>query len=482
MVNLRRSLVITFLSSSGATLLQFVASIVLARLLSPQEIGVFSITVVFVNIAHIFRDFGVTTYLQSEAELTPEKIRAAIGLLVTTSWFIAITLFGASDFIAVWFKEPAIAPVMRVLALGFLFIPFGSVTHALLTREFAADKQALVTIAGTTSFAVSCVGLAYLGFGTMSLAWGNFINIIVCAIAYVPLRPPGTPWLPSFRNWGRVFHFGMGSLISNTASAVNNAIPDLLLAKLAGARQVGLFSRANSTVTIFGYVAGATVNYGAISYVSQAHHRGESLTPLLNKAVAMLTGLGWPVLGVTAVLGKEIVTALYGDKWLDCVVAIPALTVSAAISMLFNYTPAALTAIGRPYLSAIPTVVTIAARLGFGWLLFDGTLGAFSWAICVATIAAAPMMLWLHHRFLAYSLGSILKAIVPSVAVTVICIGASLLLRRIHVPGAHPIVQLLVIGMPIIPVWYLALRLTGHSLLKEVHHFAIALKNRLAPS
>jgi O-antigen/teichoic acid export membrane protein len=103
MANLRRSLVINFFSSTGATIVQFIVSLLLARMLSPAEIGVFSMTVVFVNIAHIFRDFGVGTYLQREPELTEERMRAAIGVMFTTSWLIAAALFFASGAISRWF-------------------------------------------------------------------------------------------------------------------------------------------------------------------------------------------------------------------------------------------------------------------------------------------------------------------------------------------------------------------------------------------
>jgi hypothetical protein len=284
MVNLRRSLVINFFSSSGATIAQFVVSIVLARMLSPGEIGVFSMTVVFVNIAHIFREFGVGTYLQREPELTPEKMRAATGVMFTTSWIIAIALYFSSPWISQWFKEPAMIPVMRVLAIGFVFVPFGSITHSLLTREFAAGKQAIVNVVGTATFTITCLGLAFLGFGTMSMAWANLANIIACAIAYIPLRPRNLPWMPSFRHWRNVVHFGVGTLLSNCLASVNNAVADILLGKLGNATLVGLFSRAGSTVSIFGYIAGSTVNYGSVSYISQAHHRGEPLGPLLNKA------------------------------------------------------------------------------------------------------------------------------------------------------------------------------------------------------
>jgi O-antigen/teichoic acid export membrane protein len=102
-----------------------VVSVILARILSPSEIGVYSMTVVFVNFAHVFRDFGVSSYLQREKDLTPDKLRSANGVVFATSWLIASVLFLASPWIGQWFHEPEIVPVMRVLAIGFFFIPFG---------------------------------------------------------------------------------------------------------------------------------------------------------------------------------------------------------------------------------------------------------------------------------------------------------------------------------------------------------------------
>ena len=276
-----------------------------------------------------------------------------------------------------------------------------------------------MTAVGTVSFCVSCLVLAKLGFGSMSLAYANLVNIITCAIAYIPLRPKNTPWTPSFRHWRGVAHFGLGSLLSSSAVAINNAIPDILLGKLGSARLVGLLSRANSTVTIFTYVAGSTVSYGAVSYLAQAHHNGTSLVPTLSRATVLLTGIGWPALALTCLLGHEIVLGLYGAQWVECVPAILPLTVAAAVTMLFHYIPAAVTAIGRPYLSAIPVLVTLLTRIAFGVALFDGGLAGFAWALCWATIASAPVIAMQQHRYFGFTIGALLRAMVPSVWVTV---------------------------------------------------------------
>jgi O-antigen/teichoic acid export membrane protein len=480
MADLRRSLVINFFSSSGAAFLQFVVSVVLARILSPSEIGVYSMTIVFVNFAHVFRDFGVTSYLQREAELTPEKIRSAIGVVFTTSWLIAVLLFLASGWIGRWFNEPQIVPVMRVLSIGFLIIPFGAITSALLAREFAAEKQAIVNGVGTVSFCVSCVVFALLGHGSIGMAYANLINITACALAYVPLRPKGVPWLPAFHHWRSVAHFGAGSLLSNCAVALNNAIPDILLGKLGTARHVGLLSRANSTVTIFTHVAGSTVSYGAVSYLAQAYHRGESLVPVLSRATALLTGVGWAALALTAVLGQDIVLALYGPKWLECVPAILPLALAAAVAMMFHYIPMAVTAIGRPYLSALPVIATLATRIGFGVLLFDGSLLLFAWALCLATITSAPIIAMQQQRHFGFKTGVMLRAMAPSAVVALGSAAAGAILSFLMPSTLAPLVRLLVMAPVLALAWYLMLRVARHELLGEVHRLAAPVKARLA--
>jgi len=480
MSDLRRSLVINFFSSSGAAFLQFVVSILLARMLSPSEIGVYSMTVVFVNLAHVFRDFGVSSYLQREKELTPEKIRSATGVVFTTSWLIAVGLFLASPWIGVWFKEPEIVPVMQVLAIGFLLIPFGTVTNALLAREFAADKQAMVNVAGTLSYCISCVLLAKLGFGSMSLAYANLINIIACALAFIPLRPKNLPWLPSFHHWRSVAHFGIGSLLSSCVSALNNAIPDILLGKMGTARDVGLLSRGNSTVTIFTYVAGSTVSYGAVTYLAQTHHRGESMAPVIARATALLTGVGWAALALTTVLGQDIVLALYGPKWLESVPAIFPLSLAAAVAMLFHYIPMAVTAIGRPYLSAVPVVVTLMTRIGLAVLLFDGSIARFAWALCLATVAAAPVIAAQQNKYLGFQVPAMLRAMLPSALVAAGTAATAAALAALLPSTLAPMARLLVMAAPLALVWYAMLRITHHELVDEVHRLAAPIKARLA--
>jgi O-antigen/teichoic acid export membrane protein len=427
----------------------------------------------------MFRDFGVPSYLQREADLTPEKIRSAIGVMFASTWSMATILYLVSDSIGAWFNEPATVPIMRLLAVGFLLIPFGAVTHAMLVRELAADKQAVVSAGSTVSYCVSCVGLAAMGCGTLSIAWANLISNTVTALMYIPYRPPGLPWMPSFRHWKGIANFGMATLLTNTLNALSNSIPDVLLGKLSSARAVGLFSRANSTVALFTYVAGSTISYGAVAYMSQSHHRGESLAPTLGRTTALLTGVAWPAYALTALLGHDIVFTLYGEKWLNCVPAILPLTVAAAVSILFQYAPAALTAIGRPYLSAVPAALTLFSRIMFAFILFNGNLANYAWSITAATVAVAPVIILQQRRYLGFGVRAMFASIRASLAVTLLCLAGCAGMMLLLPATMAPMARLFALMLPLVAIWYGALRLTRHELLPEVHHIVAGLRARL---
>jgi O-antigen/teichoic acid export membrane protein len=480
MADLRRSLIINFFSSSGATVLQFIVSVILARMLSSTEIGVFSMTVVFINIAHMFRDFGVATYIQREADLTEQKMRSAIGVLFTTSWTIACVLMAVSGWLGEWFREPSLTPVMRVLALGFIIIPFGSITHSLLIRNFAAEKQAYVTAAGTIAYCSSCLTLAWLGYGTMSLAWANLINICTCALCYIPLRPKGMPWKPSFRHWGQIVHFGLGSLLASCTTSINSSLPDLMLGKLGSASMVGLYSRANSTVSIFNYVAGSSITYGAVSFMAQTFHRGESLAPVLRRANALLTGIGWPAFALTAMLGSDIVLTLYGPKWLDSVPAILPLTLASAIAILFQYTSTALSSIGRPYLGVIPVLVSIPARIGIGYVMYDGTIVTFAWSMLLASLVTVPVLVHQQRGLFDFHIRHFVSGLVPSAIVTLFCVAGCEAMRLVLPSSLPSLARLLIMLGPLAGIWYVALRLTHHELLSEVHTLAASVRMRFS--
>ena len=463
-LGMRRAFALNFLSEAGATLVQFFVSLAMARLLSPAQLGLYAIAAVFANVGHVLRDGGVAGWLQREQDLTLEKIRRALGLACCTSWPVAVLLFLAAWPLGRAFGQPGLRPLLQVLALGFVFVPFSATMAALMHRELAAARIAYVSRVGTAAYALTGPGLAWAGCGAMSLAWAHLATIVACCAAYLPLRPSGLR--PSFGRLPGMARFGTASLLTNTLGALNGALPELLLGKLGSPAQVGLLGRAQAAVGLFSSLTGSALNFGSLSRLARVHQRNESLAAVLNRSAALLTGVAWPLLALIALLGRELVQVMFGPAWLGSVPAIPALAGMAAIGISFNFSALGLTAVGRPDLAAWPLALTALLRIGAALLAFTGGAAQFAALLLAAALVVVPLQLLLNARHLGQSAASMGRALWPSLLVT----AASVL----------PVLALRAWGLPLaLLAWYLTLKLSGHPLGAEVDQLLSRLRSTI---
>lgn len=465
---LRRSIFITFFSSNASAALQFGVSLVLARLLTPAEVGIFSITVMITNIAAIFRDFGVSSYIQREKDLTEAKLRSALGFLLVSAWSIAIAIYLVSDTVARFYAQPGIGEVMRVLSLSFVLVPFASYFYAVLARNLEAGKQAIVNAVGTLTYAASCLTLAWMGLSYMALAWASVINIGATVVVYLVLRPPHATLRPGLHHWKEIAHFGSGAILAGVIEKANAAIPDLVLGKISGPHDVGLYSRAGGLINIFYQIAGPTMNYNMVPFLARNHHEGHPLGPLLERGTAYLTAVSWPVFICIAFFSTEIIRVLYGPTWVG---AAPIATVMAVASMVMiggAMAGAGLMAIGRPYLSGLSSLTSAVMRLGLVLAVGDADLLRIAIAISVADVLTLIVPFGLMSRHLGFSPRRVLRAYGVSLRACLPCVGVALLLK-LGLPGDWPeALKLLILSALIIATWLVSVMALAHPIRDEL--------------
>src|SRR6476620_8888346 len=106
MISSKKTIGISFAGQYLELVLHFLSVLVLARILSPEEVGVYSVAAFLMAVLHAFRDFGVPQYLIQEHELTTEKIRAAMGVMIILALAVALVLFLSSWAIAEFYGNP----------------------------------------------------------------------------------------------------------------------------------------------------------------------------------------------------------------------------------------------------------------------------------------------------------------------------------------------------------------------------------------
>lgn len=316
----RRALAFSFLDRYASLLLSIVSSMIIARLLTPTEMGVFSVTMVLVNLISAMRDLGAGQYLLQESELTIVRQRATWTVLLSMGFLMALIVLALAYPAAKFYNEPTMVAIMWVTAFNFALNPFGSLTYAWLMREMRFDSVAIMRFSSGLAGACTSVLLAWYGTGPISLAYGSLAATIVNAAIGIIYRPVHFDWRPGFAEISRVI--GFGSKISATSLIANftAGFPELALGKLQSLNAAGLFSRGNGLAAMFHrLVMDATNSVALPLFAKTQRDQGTSVEPWL-KATAFVTALGWTFLGGLALFAFPVTRLLYGSQWDDSVV------------------------------------------------------------------------------------------------------------------------------------------------------------------
>ena len=334
MASVRRSLALSFFTRYIGLGVSFVVVVVLSRLLTPEEIGVFSVSAVVVALVQTLRDFGIGTYVIQEKELTEARVRTASGVSLVLSWLIAILLVLSSPIVARFYNEPDMQGVLCVLAIGPLLIPFAAIAQANLQRKMDFGLLTKVGIAGSLVQASTTLTLAYLGASYYSMAWGSAAGNVATIAMLVLLRAEYVFVRPSLIEWRSVVRFGSIVSLTQIVTRLGMSAPDLVMGRMLGFGAVGYYSRGQGLINIFRQGVDQAVMPVAMSAFAKQNREQQDIKLGYLRSVSMMTVIAWPFFGLLGLMALPVTRILYGDQWDAAVPVTQLLCIAAAINAL----------------------------------------------------------------------------------------------------------------------------------------------------
>jgi O-antigen/teichoic acid export membrane protein len=420
MASIRRSFALSFAAKYSDLAISTVSIIVIARLLTPAEIGVYSVGAAVTALGHALRDFGVSNYLIQEKELTPARIRTALGMAIVVAWAMAFLIFLISDPITRFYGDPGLRRVLIILSASFLVIPFGSPVVALLRREMAFGALYVVGVTNSAVHAITAITLAMLGFSFTSLAWAALAAAAATAIAASAYRPHVAWLFPSLKEWRRVVRFGTISSGTAIVTQIGMSAPDIILGRILGFVAVGMYSRAQGLISVFHRdVMSAIANVALPAFALRHRERGDLKESYL-KGLGFVTLFAWPFYGFLSVMTYPIVRLLFGSQWDAAVPLVRILAVAVAIGALWNLISHVLIAMGKIDNILRCELVIQPARIVM--ILIAAPFG-------LSMVAASQIIVYLIGLLVYYrqislvlpiSYSDVFRAVVPSIRIAVI--------------------------------------------------------------
>lgn len=480
MSSVRRSLSYSLADSYVGVGLQLISTLIISRILTPTEIGIYAVAAAMAALASTFRDFGVAEYLIQERDLTTAKIRAAFAANLLVSWLMALFLFASSNMIAGFYREPGVADVIRILAINFLIIPFGAVTMAYFRRELNYRPIFISGLLANISAFVVATTAALSGYGYLSLAWSSLAGVAVTVVVSAIMRPVGLPRLPSFKGLAEVARFGKHATGIYLFSQIGKSAPEALIGRALDMASVAFFSRANGLMEIFNRTVLRAVLPVCLPYFSQEARIGQDIRVGYLRATSMLTGIGWPFFIFTGLLAFSAIRTLYGEQWMPAVPIAQILCLAALCELPYVLATEVMISHGRIDQSNRLQFRVQGIRLASLALVVPFGLSGMCWGLVAAALIGAAVSHQFLHRTIGLRFAEVLRASASSAAVAASCsVPAMLLVMAVPQTEANYISILAGATLLTVFVWLVALHVFSHPLLAELKRLAAQLLKKV---
>ena len=294
MSTVHRSLGFAFLERYLMIALQLLSFTLLARLLTPQQIGLYSVSMALVSMAQVVRDFGLANYLIQRQNLSSEDVGSALGLSLLLGGGLFLGINAAAPWIAHFYDDASLAQIVRIISINFLILPFNSISIALLRRDMHFDALMRINVSAATVGCFTTLGLAWVGVGSASLAWGEIGSSLTMATGVSLAGAWARLARPQLRRWRDILGFGGPVTVANVVTSASMDINDLAVGKMLNFGQVAIASRAQGLMNLFARDIMGTVRSVAYPAFSKVHREGGALEQRHVQSLAAVSAVAWP--------------------------------------------------------------------------------------------------------------------------------------------------------------------------------------------
>lgn len=313
-------------------ILGFITSIVLARLLVPEDFGLFAIGLLAINTMGLFRDlgFGAALIYQKDDSKSSAANTAFILLPVVASIFFVIAYLSA-PYISIIFDNDAVEPIIQVLALTFVISSIGTVPSMLLEKELEFKKKVLPDTLPQIGYALLTIGLALKGYGVWSLVYGQILSAVLTAgLIWIISK-----WRPVFRFDKKValemFKYSKHILGASFMVFITLNIDQVIIGRILGIEALGFYALAYTIANLPSTQITQLVSRIMFPVYSKLQDDKNALRSAYLKVLSYVSMIAVPMAFGIFVIAPDFVKVVLGEKWMPAVPVLQVLTIAGLI-------------------------------------------------------------------------------------------------------------------------------------------------------
>ena len=400
----------------GTQLTQFVVSIVLARILAPDDFGVVALAMIFIAIANIFVQSGLNTALIQKKETDFLDFSSVFWASLGVSFIAYAVFYVAAPFIADFYGKESLAPVIRVLSLS---IPIGvpySIQYAYVVKNMMFRSLFYRSLGAMIPSGIAGIAAAVYGAGV----WAIVIQQLSISVLNIFIMWFLVPWRPSLdfslQRLKALFSFGWKLLCSSLLDTLYSNLRGLIIGKVFSPADLAYYNRGDHFPNLVVNNIDNSIQSVMLPSLSAYQDDRPMMKKLMRRSIVTSSFLIIPMMAGLAMLAKPLIIFLLGEKWLPCVPFVQIYCFIYAFRPIHTSNLSAINAMGRSdiflKLEIIKKIFGLVFLFG-GLAIFRSPLG-IAYGAVLSTISCIFINAHPNKKMLGYGYFEQLKDIMSS--------------------------------------------------------------------
>lgn len=413
-----------FAERCGAQLVSFIVSIVLARLLMPSDYGIIAMVTVFITISQVFVDSGMGNALIQKKNADDIDFSTVFYFNIFLCAIIYLILFFVSPLIAVFYKNPQLTPVLRVLSITVLISSLKNVQQAYVSKHMLFKRFFFATLGGTIAAAVIGIAMAYMGFGVWALIAQQLINAAIdTVILWLTVK-----WRPvrafSFERLKGLFSYGWKLLVSSLIDTVYKNVRQLIIGKMYSSADLAYYNKGKQFPNFIVENVNSSIDSVLLPAMSEEQDDISHVKNMTRRSIKTSSYIIWPVMIGLAAVAEPLIRLVLTEKWLPCVPFLRVFCIMFAFQPIQTANLNAIKAIGRSDLFLKLEIIKKAIGVLIIILVVQYGVFAIAASLLLYSLVAQIINSWPNRKLLNYSYLEQIKDILPFVLLSCVMAAA----------------------------------------------------------
>lgn len=319
----------------------------MARLLSPNDFGMYAIVILVVNFSNVLINGGFMQALIQKEKVTQEHYSTVFWVSILVSVIIYLVFFFLAPLLAGFFNQPTLVKYFRVVSLVIFFVPINVVTTTILNRKFDFKSPAIIILTSCTASGIAGILMALNGFGIWALIAQNIVLQAFMTTGFWIAAKWRPELLFSNKAFTSLFSYGSKILISDVIDFSFRNIYTVVIGKFFSTKELGYYNRANSFPNVINNIFTSVL--GKVSFVSLSSLQNDinKLRSSFIRTIKLQAFLLLPAMMVFALISDSFIEIVLTKKWLPIVPYIKILCISLSFYALMKVNSILLKALGK---------------------------------------------------------------------------------------------------------------------------------------